>query len=75
MQMLSGREAHSRSLAKAISWRITGTIDTFVISFIITGHAALAGSIAGTELLTKILLYYFHERIWAVIPWGHHRQK
>jgi len=68
--IFSGREAHSRSFAKAVSWRITGTIDTFVISFIITGKATLAGSIAGTELLTKILLYYFHERIWAVIHWG-----
>lgn len=68
--IFSGREAHSRSLAKAISWRITGTIDTFVISFIITGHFLIASSIAGTELLTKILLYYFHERIWASIPWG-----
>jgi uncharacterized membrane protein len=65
-----GREAHSRSLAKAISWRATGTLDTFVISFIITGHAALAGSIAGTELLTKIVLYYLHERAWSKIPWG-----
>jgi uncharacterized membrane protein len=68
--IFSGREAHSRSLVKAISWRATGTIDTFVISYIITGHAAVAGSIAGTELLTKILLYYFHERVWASIPWG-----
>jgi uncharacterized membrane protein len=68
--IFSGREAHSRSLAKAVSWRITGTIDTFVISFIITGRITLAGSIAGTELLTKILLYYFHERIWAAIRWG-----
>jgi len=68
--IFSGREAHSRSLAKAVSWRITGTIDTFVISFIITGRITLAGSIAGTELLTKILLYYFHERIWAAIQWG-----
>ena len=67
---MSGREAHSRSLAKAISWRVTGTLDTFVISYIITGHAMLAGSIAGTELLTKILLYYLHERAWAKIPWG-----
>jgi uncharacterized membrane protein len=73
--IFSGREAHSRSLVKAISWRITGSVDTFVISFIITGHAMLAGSIAGTELLTKILLYYFHERIWAIIPWGHRGQK
>jgi len=70
MAWLQGSEAHHRSLAKAISWRATGSIDTFVISFIITGKFALAGSIAGTELLTKIALYYFHERIWAVIPWG-----
>jgi uncharacterized membrane protein len=68
--IFSGREAHSRSLVKAISWRTTGTIDTFVISFIITGRFTIAGSIAGTELLTKVLLYYFHERIWATIPWG-----
>jgi uncharacterized membrane protein len=68
--IFSGREAHSRSLMKAISWRATGTIDTFVISYIITGHAVVAGSIAGTELLTKILLYYFHERVWASISWG-----
>jgi uncharacterized membrane protein len=69
--MFSGREAHSRSLVKAVSWRMTGTLDTFVISFIITGHATIAGTIAGTELLTKVALYYFHERIWAAIPWGH----
>ena len=70
MPILEGLETHRRSLAKAVSWRVTGTIDTFVISFIVTGKLTLAGSIAGTELLTKILLYYFHERIWALIPWG-----
>jgi uncharacterized membrane protein len=64
-------EAATRSFAKAVSWRITGTIDTFVISAIITGKFAVAGSIAGTELFTKVLLYYFHERIWAAIGWGH----
>ena len=69
--MFQGREAHGRSLAKAVSWRITGTVDTFIISFIVTGKATIAGSIAAVELLTKIGLYYFHERIWAVIPWGH----
>jgi uncharacterized membrane protein len=64
------REAHSRSLAKAVSWRITGSIDTFVLSFIITGSFKFAGSIAITEMVTKIVLYYLHERAWAVIPWG-----
>ncbi len=65
-----GREAHSRSFAKAVSWRITGTLDTFIISFIVTGRATIAGSIAVTELLTKIALYYFHERVWASFSWG-----
>ena len=70
MAWLRGHEAHHRSLAKAISWRMTGSIDTFVISFVITGRFTLAGSIAATELLTKIGLYYFHERIWASVRWG-----
>ena len=64
------RDAHSRSIVKAVSWRLTGSFDTFVISWILIGSTAIAGSIAGTELLTKIILYYFHERLWAVIPWG-----
>jgi uncharacterized membrane protein len=65
-----GREAHSRSLFKAISWRLTGTLDTFVIGFIVTGKASIAGSIAATELFSKIALYYGHERMWARIHWG-----
>jgi uncharacterized membrane protein len=67
-----GAEGHRRSLAKAVTWRLTGSLDTFVISFILTGHWTLAGSIAVTELLTKIVLYYFHERAWHFIPWGRH---
>jgi uncharacterized membrane protein len=66
-----GRDAHARSIVKAVSWRMTGSFDTFVISWILIGSTKIAGSIAGTELLTKILLYYFHERVWALIPWGH----
>jgi uncharacterized membrane protein len=71
-RMPKAREAHSRSFLKAVSWRVTGTLDTFVISFFVTGKASIAGSIAATELLTKIALYYGHERAWAVIPWGRH---
>jgi len=70
MSWFQGAEGHHRSLVKAITWRITGSIDTFIISFILTGRLTLAGSIAGTELLTKIGLYYLHERAWAVVPWG-----
>jgi sulfate adenylyltransferase large subunit len=70
-RLLGTRESHARSIAKALSWRATGSIDTFVVSFVITGNTVIASSIAATEIATKILLYYFHERGWALVPWGH----
>ncbi|HLW14310.1 MAG TPA: DUF2061 domain-containing protein [Flavobacteriaceae bacterium] len=63
-------EFHSRSFIKALSWRFIGTIDTIVISWLITGEMVLAFSIGAFELLTKTILYYFHERIWNTIKWG-----
>jgi uncharacterized membrane protein len=63
-------ESHTRSVVKAFSWRTLGTVDTFVISWVMTGKLSLAGSIAGLEFATKIAWYYLHERIWAVIQWG-----
>ena len=68
-------EHHFRSLAKAISWRITGTLDTIVISFIITGRVKLALSIGFIELFTKIGLYYLHERAWNRIALGKGRRR
>jgi sulfate adenylyltransferase large subunit len=63
-------ETHARSLAKAVSWRATGSLDTFVVAFVITGSPKIAGSVAVTEILTKIVIYYCHERVWAWVPWG-----
>lgn len=63
-------EAHSRSLVKAVSWRILGSIDTFVISYFVTGHWVAAASIASVESVSKIFLYYGHERVWHAVPWG-----
>ena len=59
-----------RSLLKTISWRIIGTLDTILISWIITGTLTLAFSIGFVELVTKMVLYYFHERAWNKINWG-----
>lgn len=59
-----------RSLAKAVSWRITGTVDTFIISWLITGQLLLASGIAFTEIMTKIVLFWLHERVWNRIGWG-----
>lgn len=63
-------ERHWRSVAKAMSWRVVGTIDTMVISYLITGKVKWALSIGAVELFTKILLYYLHERAWHRIPYG-----
>jgi len=63
-------ETHARSVAKAISWRATGSLDTFVLAALITGSSSLAGGVALAEVLTKTALYYVHERAWALIPWG-----
>jgi len=71
--LFRGRESHPRSFVKAISWRILGSIDTFVLGLFFTRNVAVAGSIAGTEVVTKILLYYFHERAWSAVPWGQER--
>ncbi|MCU0455649.1 MAG: DUF2061 domain-containing protein [Bacteroidales bacterium] len=56
-----------KSVMKAISWRIVGTVDTMLISYLITGKVALAITIGSVEVLTKTILYYFHERLWAHI--------
>lgn len=59
-----GKDSNAKSLLKSISWRIVGTIDTIVISYIITGQLVMAVSIGSVEVVTKILLYYVHERVW-----------
>ena len=70
MFLFRGHEGHGRSLAKAVSWRALGSIDTFLLSWLFTGSPKAAGAIASTEVLTKIALYYFHERVWSSIKWG-----
>jgi uncharacterized membrane protein len=66
----AAKEAHLRSAAKAVSWRVVGSLDTFIISFVLTGNLVWAGSIASAETLTKIALFYLHERAWRRVRWG-----
>lgn len=70
MFLFNGREGHSRSLAKAISWRVLGSLDTFLLSWFFTGSPTAAGAIATAEVLTKMVLYYLHERAWGATSWG-----
>lgn len=59
-----------RSIVKAISWRTVGTIDTIVVSYFITGNLVMAASIGSIEVITKMALYYFHERAWNKLSFG-----
>lgn len=59
-----------RSIAKAVSWRVVGTLDTLIISYFFVDEVILAASIASADFVTKMLLYFFHERIWNGINWG-----
>ena len=64
------QENIKRSLVKTISWRAVGTLTTVAISYALTGTLALAFSIGGIELVSKMALYFFHERAWNNIKWG-----
>lgn len=67
------REAHAatkRSLAKTISWRALASIDTFLIAYIVTGEVSAGAFIVSAEVVTKMVLYYLHERGWSHIKWG-----
>ena len=70
ISLIHSTETHVRSLAKAVSWRATGSLDTFIVAALITGSSKIAGGVALGEILTKMLLFYLHERVWALIPWG-----
>ena len=63
-------DSHMRSISKAISWRILGSIDTFALTWLITGNLIAAGSVASLETISKIVLYYLHERAWSNVPLG-----
>lgn len=56
--------SHKRHIAKTITWRIVGTIDTIILSWIISGNPLTGLKIGLAEVITKMLLYYVHERVW-----------
>jgi uncharacterized membrane protein len=56
--------SYKRHIAKTITWRIVGTIDTILLSWLITGDLAVGLTIGGVEVMTKMILYFAHERMW-----------
>ena len=63
-------DKHYRSLVKAVSWRLTGSVDTAIITWLITHQSKFALMVSGVELFTKIGLYYAHERVWEKLSFG-----
>lgn len=55
---------YKRHVGKTLSWRIIGTIDTFILAWLITGNWKTGLTIGGVEVFTKMVLYFLHERIW-----------
>jgi len=70
LQNIKTADTKRRSFAKATSWRILGSLDTFVISTFFTKNLKFASAIALIEIITKPILYFLHERFWNNIVWG-----
>ena len=63
-------ELKKRTLVKTMSWRVTASLTTFLIAWILTGDLLIGVSIGSIEAIVKIFLYYYHERIWNNIKWA-----
>ncbi|MGD1924643.1 MAG: DUF2061 domain-containing protein [Paracoccaceae bacterium] len=64
------RDGPKRSGVKTATWRITASLDTMILALVFTGNLGTAVSIGGFEVITKLFLYYFHERAWSRVRWG-----
>jgi len=68
---LPGLKSHSpndpptKSALKTLTWRVLASTDTLIIAWVLTGSFTLAGSIMSVEIVTKMFLYYAHERVWS----------
>ena len=63
-------DSHVRSLVKSVTWRFFSGLDTFARSWLFTGKLEYAWEITSAETVTKIILYYLHERAWRMVKWG-----
>jgi len=56
--------ARKRHIAKTITWRVVGTLDTMLLGWLVSGDPMIGLKVGALELFTKMILYYFHERAW-----------
>ena len=62
--MMDAIQSRRRHLAKTITWRLIGTVDTILIGWVITGDPLIGVQVGCVEMVTKMVLYYFHDRAW-----------
>ena len=65
--LLKDQHSRTRSLAKALTWRVTATLTTALIAYIVTGAVRTAVIIGGIEFVLKFIIYYGHERAWNLL--------
>ena len=70
LNLLRAKTSKIRHITKSISWRFVGSIDTIILTWIISGNLKFGMAIGGFELFTKMILYYIHERIWYKSKFG-----
>ncbi len=63
-------DSKKRHIAKTITWRIVGTIDTMILAWVISGDPIIGLKVGGAEVVTKMILYYLHERAWYKLDFG-----
>ena len=66
----NGHDSKKRHLAKTFSWRFIGTLDTMVLAWVISGNPMTGLKIGAAEVVTKMVLYYLHERTWYKVDFG-----
>lgn len=64
------KDAHSRSVAKGVTWRITASATTMFLVYYFTGDLMLMAEVGAVEIVAKIIFYYAHERMWGRVAWG-----
>jgi uncharacterized membrane protein len=64
-----------RHLLKTITWRMVGTIDTIILGWLISGDPLVGITIGSFEVVTKMILYFLHERIWYKLDFGVERDE
>lgn len=64
------RESHLRSVLKAVTYRVLGTITTGILAYAVTGDLRVSVTISALEPLVKTAVYYLHERAWQLVPRG-----